>query len=257
MTPSHDELERGPEGGSGGDADGGSDAASERRRARLQQALAEEVRRKIAGGEGTRTEFKRSFSTREKLARTFAAFANGDGGVLLIGVEDDGAVCGAPDDGELESQLADTATNAVVPPVRTVALGLVLDVADDGRLERRRVLAVFVPRSDAAPHRAPAHDGTYKAMLRRAASTREVSEEQIARVLAQREPLDADEHDVVAVLAEATRAERFENTTAGKVEFATGLARSRVRRALHKLERGGWCLGLGDAPEARLHLVWS
>lgn len=249
MTPSHDELERGPEGGSGGDPGGGSEAASERRRARVQAALAEEVRRRIAGGEGTRTEFKRSFSTREKLARTFAAFANGDGGVLLIGVEDDGAVCGAPDDGELERALADAATGAVVPPVRTVALGLAL--------EGRRVLAVFVPRSDAAPHRAPAHDRTFKAMLRRAASTREVSEEQIARVLAQREPLDEDERRVVAALAEATRAERFENTTAGKVEFATGLARSRVRRVLHKLERGGWCLGLGDAPEARLHLVWN
>lgn len=248
MTPSHDELERGPEGGSAGDSGGGSDAAGERRRARLQQALAEEVRRRIAGGEGTRTEFKRSFSTREKLARTFAAFANGDGGVLLIGVEDDGAVCGAPDDGELERALAEAATSAAVPPVRTVALPLAL--------EGRRVLAVFVPRSDAAPHRAPAHDGTSKAMLRRAASTREVSEEQIARVLAQREPLDEDERRVVAALDEATRAERFENTTAGKVEFATGLARSRVRRALHKLERGGWCLGLGDAPEARLHLLW-
>ena len=223
------------------------------RGAAVERALAEEVRRRIAGGEGTRTEFKRSFSTAEKLARTCAAFANAAGGLLLIGVEDDGSVCGvgaaaAHGQNDIADDVGRAAREESHPPVRTHAFSVELD--------GRRVVAVFVPRSDAAPHLAPAHDGTHKPMLRRAASTRETDEVELRRRLAEREELDADEASVLAALVAATRAGAFERTTLDAVAYATGLGRSRVRRALHKLDRGGWCLALGGAAPSRLHLAW-
>lgn len=56
------------------------------------------VRELIAGGETLTTEFKRGASGKfndAELVETTVCMANGDGGVLLIGVEDDGRVTGA------------------------------------------------------------------------------------------------------------------------------------------------------------------
>jgi len=246
LTPSHDEP---PSGSTRGPNELPEPAdRAERAGAAVERALAEEVRRRIADGEGTRTEFKRSFSTAVKLARTCAAFANGAGGLLLIGVEDDGSVCGVGAAATLADDIDRAAREGADPPVRTHAFGLVLD--------GRRVVAVFVPRSDQAPHLAPAHDGTSKPMLRRAASTRETDAAELRRRLAEREVLDADEESVLAALVAATRAGALERTTLDATAYATGLGRSRVRRALHKLDRGGWCLALGSAAPSRLHLAW-
>jgi len=59
-----------------------------------------------AGGEGPTTEFKRELPKRYQITRTVAAFANGSGGVILIGVEDDGEIVGVGGDiGELKEQI--------------------------------------------------------------------------------------------------------------------------------------------------------
>ncbi len=53
-----------------------------------------EIREIIKNGETSQVEFK---SEREKnidLAKEIAAFANGSGGYLLVGIEDDGTVSG-------------------------------------------------------------------------------------------------------------------------------------------------------------------
>ena len=48
----------------------------------------------IAEGEHQRLDFKFEVSDSKKIARTLCAFANTDGGRLLIGVKDNGAVSG-------------------------------------------------------------------------------------------------------------------------------------------------------------------
>ncbi len=53
-----------------------------------------DVERRIAGGENARTEFKRGVGDLGGVGRTLCAFANGDGGLLVIGVDDAGAVVG-------------------------------------------------------------------------------------------------------------------------------------------------------------------
>ena len=45
-------------------------------------------------GESQTVEFKSQIPPQEHLARTLASFANTDGGILLIGVEDDGRITG-------------------------------------------------------------------------------------------------------------------------------------------------------------------
>ncbi len=52
----------------------------------------------IAAGESTKIEFKSRLPSFEVLARVLSSFANTDGGILIIGVQDDGTVTGITDE---------------------------------------------------------------------------------------------------------------------------------------------------------------
>ena len=53
-----------------------------------------ELQRRIARGEGVSQDFKFRIDDQKKIARTLAAFANTEGGSLLIGVKDNGKIAG-------------------------------------------------------------------------------------------------------------------------------------------------------------------
>jgi len=53
-----------------------------------------ELQRLVAEGEGYQLEFKRKASLPEKIVREMIAFANTEGGTILIGVDDNGALSG-------------------------------------------------------------------------------------------------------------------------------------------------------------------
>ena len=55
-----------------------------------------QVQERIAAGEGVQTEFKRTLELRQ-VGRTICAFGNTDGGLLVLGVDDAGAVVGLRD----------------------------------------------------------------------------------------------------------------------------------------------------------------
>jgi len=54
----------------------------------------QQIKELAARGEGLKIEFKKKASYPEKIVREMIAFANTAGGDLLIGVDDDGTVCG-------------------------------------------------------------------------------------------------------------------------------------------------------------------
>ena len=64
----------------------------------------------VALGEGSEVEFKRSL--RSDLGREICAFANATGGVILLGVDDDGAVRGLEGHNRLKSQVQSVARSA-------------------------------------------------------------------------------------------------------------------------------------------------
>ncbi len=53
-----------------------------------------ELRKLVARGEGQRLEFKRKAAFPDKIVRELIAFANTDGGLLLVGVDDDQSIPG-------------------------------------------------------------------------------------------------------------------------------------------------------------------
>ena len=89
-----------------------------------------EIQRQLDVLEDARAEFKeivlgnrgvRSPNT-EEMAGEMVAFANAEGGVLFLGVDDDGAVRGVPIDraGDVESWVINVASNNCDPPIRPI-----------------------------------------------------------------------------------------------------------------------------------------
>lgn len=98
----------------------------------------------IAQGEHTRLEFKRQLSAASRIARTLAAFANTSGGIVLIGVADDGKIRGVSSEFKEVEKIED-ATDRLIQPALSVSYETLLP---DGRI----VLIVTVPESTEKPH---------------------------------------------------------------------------------------------------------
>jgi ATP-dependent DNA helicase RecG len=71
----------------------------------------------IRQGENSSVEFKSANAHPDSLARELVAFANTQGGTLLIGVEDDGAISGLTESVDHEAHIANIARNNVNPPI--------------------------------------------------------------------------------------------------------------------------------------------
>ena len=71
----------------------------------------------IEEGEGPQVEFKRRFSTPEKIAREMIAFANTRGGYIIFGVDDDKEIVGVESEKSEAELVKDAAVNYCEPPV--------------------------------------------------------------------------------------------------------------------------------------------
>jgi len=99
----------------------------------------------IEQGENIQCEFKRHFTTPEKIAREMIAFANTKGGYVLFGVDDDKEVVGVDSEKSESEMIKDAAENYCEPP-------LVYSI-DFIELYGKEVVVVSIPESDNKPHR--------------------------------------------------------------------------------------------------------
>ena len=76
-----------------------------------------EVLALICQGENSSVEFKSANAHPDSLAREMVAFANTQGGTLLIGVEDDGRISGLTGSVDHETRIANIARNNINPPI--------------------------------------------------------------------------------------------------------------------------------------------
>lgn len=72
------------------------------------------LKKLIEGGENLKLDFKYCISDSRKIARTLSAFSNSDGGILLIGVRDNGSIAGIKSDEEI--YMVDTAAQLFCRP---------------------------------------------------------------------------------------------------------------------------------------------
>jgi len=113
----------------------------------------------VALGEGFTTEFKRAGAAH--IGREICAFANATGGVILIGVADNGEVCGVGEHNKLKSEVQNSARIAEPP--------IAVEIESVGE-----VLCVTVPAQHSKPY---SHQGKF--YIREGANTQRMSRAEI------------------------------------------------------------------------------
>ena len=120
------------------------------------------IKAKIALGENQTQDFKFRIDDQKKIARTLVAFANTDGGSLLIGVKDNGKITGI--NPEEEFHMIEGAATLFCKP----AVAFETNVWQE---DFRLVLEVIVPANPQRNHTAKDEDDKWKVYIRREDNT--------------------------------------------------------------------------------------
>lgn len=104
-----------------------------------------DVKELIEEGENIQCEFKRKFSTQDKIAREMIAFANTKGGYIIFGVDDDKKVVGVESEKEVAELIKDVAKN-YCEPILNYEISFL-------EYEGKELVIVEIPESDNKPHR--------------------------------------------------------------------------------------------------------
>ena len=110
----------------------------------------------ISEGEHLKQDFKMRIDDAQKIARSLVAFANTSGGRLLIGVKDNGNVCGVRPEEELH-MIIRSAEEFCHPPIHFTH--------SVWKVEGKAVLEIDIEESSAKPHLAKIEEG-WKAFVR-------------------------------------------------------------------------------------------
>ena len=111
----------------------------------------------ISEGEHQQLDFKFEISDSKKIARSLVAFANTDGGRLLVGVKDNGAIAGVRSDEEVHMIQA-AAEMYCRPPVKYMT--------EEWEINGKTVLEVIIPKDEKEKHKAPDGQNNYKVFVR-------------------------------------------------------------------------------------------
>lgn len=102
-------------------------------------------------------DFKFEISDSKRIARSLAAFANTDGGRLLVGVKDNGAIAGVRSDEEIH--MIQAAAEMYCQPK-------VDYTTEEWEINGKTVLEVIIPKDTQNKHKAPDSQGVYKIFVR-------------------------------------------------------------------------------------------
>ena len=183
--------------------------------------------------EGPESEWKERLPRPNSVARTLAAFANGVGGKLWVGIRDDGEVVGVgPSDEEIMEELLRINRELIVPQI-------------DLKVKRRRyagrvLVEARVKTSELRPVLAPGRDGSPTAFLRDDASTRKAPRA-IQRVWARESPKRPLDPKARRVLTQLKGRARFDEAGPTLPELArlSRMGQRATRRAIVELEQAG------------------
>lgn len=115
------------------------------------------VRKLIAEGENQQLDFKYCISDSRKIARTLSAFANSDGGRILIGVRDNGSIAGIKSDEEY--YMVDTAAHLFCRPEITYTIKQHIS-------GKKTILEVEVIKGNKKPYQAKDENGKWHTYFR-------------------------------------------------------------------------------------------
>jgi predicted HTH transcriptional regulator len=115
------------------------------------------IKKLIEEGEHQRLDFKFEISDSRKIAKTLVAFANTDGGTLLVGVKDNGKIAGVKTDEEL--YMVEAAATMYCKPKVDFHF-------NKWSVDGKTVLEIMVPKSIMGPHLAEISIDKWLAFIR-------------------------------------------------------------------------------------------
>lgn len=151
----------------------------------------------IANGENSGVEFKRDDLRTQDLAKELVAFSNLEGGMVILGVEDDGTVSGLAR-ADIEEWVMSVCRDKIRPAI-VPFFEVVRNVEDDNDVAIVRVTRGYDVH-------ALWHNNTNRYLMRVGTQSREASQEELARLFQQRGSLRAELRPVSgATLADLDR----------------------------------------------------
>lgn len=172
--------------------------------------MADYITRLIAGGENQTLDFKFEISDFRKIARTLVAFSNTEGGRLLVGVKDNGAIAGVRS--EEEYFMIEGAAGLYCRPEIKFSV-------KEWQVDRKKVLEVIIARGKEGPYRAMEDDGRWTAYIRQGDQNFKASHIRLEAWLRERAGKP--------VLVQFRQGEQF---LIGYLEKGTGITLARFRR---------------------------
>ncbi|MEO7767190.1 MAG: RNA-binding domain-containing protein [Ferruginibacter sp.] len=134
-----------------------------------------DIRVKLKQGEDSFTQFKRQVDSAVGIAEEMIAFANSDGGYILIGVEEnnkgEGIITGIQNTKMLNSFVSNASTEICVPPIYPKIQTLLID--------DKTVVVLFIEEGLQKPYRSKS--GKY--LMKAGADKRAISQEELSRML--------------------------------------------------------------------------
>ncbi|QTR49388.1 RNA-binding domain-containing protein [Candidatus Thiothrix anitrata] len=146
-----------------------------------------EILDRINNGEDSTTQFKQDVTDANRLAEELVAFSNAAGGLLLIGVCDDGTLTGLSETqiGRINQLLSNTANENIKPPIYPLTEIL--------NIQGKRIIAVSIRKGINRPYQT--NKGVY--FTKSGSDKRKMSPEELRRLFAESERLFADEETLL------------------------------------------------------------
>ncbi|NOQ65147.1 MAG: transcriptional regulator, partial [Methyloprofundus sp.] len=108
-----------------------------------------EILNLLQQGENASIEFKETPIRAESIAKEIVAFANTQGGTLLIGISDDGEIVGIQDDKNYEEYVANIARNNIIPAIDIQVHTIIY--------KYKKVIVIEIPKGKDKPYQTLNH----------------------------------------------------------------------------------------------------
>lgn len=161
--------------------EGGKDAFNRRRDIQFMESL--EILERIELGEDSTTQLKENINNNTSLTEEMVAFSNASGGLIIVGVKDNGEISGlsADDIRRINNMISNVASEHVKPPINP--LTKTVKVAD------KILLLIDVKQGINKPY--STNNGSY--ITKSGADKRRISQEELQRLFQGSQKLYADE----------------------------------------------------------------
>ncbi|MDP2752213.1 MAG: putative DNA binding domain-containing protein [Rhodocyclaceae bacterium] len=200
---------------------------------------------RIRNGEDSVTQFKQDITDANRLSEELVAFSNAQGGVLLIGVADNGSVVGLNDAQihRINQLISSTANENIKPPI--------YPLTEIVNLHGQRIITLHVRRGESRPYQTS--KGLY--LTKSGSDKRKMSPDELRRLFAESERLFADEEvllrsDITDINTEtfyafldADNHDVYEELKHGKLQLITVLQNLDLLRDSHLTLAGNMIFG--------------